>query len=103
MKIARFIASLVFAVALVTTSSYGGTPVTLQQATATFSQTSGDFSVSRAINGTTDDALGWAILPDIKAQTALSDLEVKHINITQKIYFVKYDLVDKIQNIPGKN
>jgi hypothetical protein len=38
--------------------------VGLQNASATFSQTfTGDFSVRRAINGTTDDGLGWAIDP----------------------------------------
>lgn len=38
------------------------TVVGLQNATATFSQTyTGDFSVGRAINGTTADGLGWAI------------------------------------------
>lgn len=38
--------------------------ISLQQATATFSQTSdGDFSVGRAINGTIADGLGWAISP----------------------------------------
>ena len=50
-------------------------PVTLQQATATFSQTTfGDFSVGQAINGTTADNLGWAIesspFANIPAQTA---------------------------------
>jgi hypothetical protein len=45
--------------------------VGLQNATATFSQTSdGDFSVARAINGTTADGLGWAISPHIGNQTA---------------------------------
>jgi hypothetical protein len=45
--------------------------VGLQQPTATFSQTSdGDFSVGRAINGTIADGLGWAISPQIGAQTA---------------------------------
>src|SRR3954469_12016550 len=75
MNIARFLTSLAFVVMMVMASSYGGTPVTLQQATATFSQTSGDFSVSRAINGTTEDGLGWAILPDIKAQTAVFETQ----------------------------
>ncbi len=50
-------------------------PVSLQNATATFSQTFvGDFSVARAINGTTADDLGWAIAPNagtiIPSQTA---------------------------------
>lgn len=46
--------------------------VTLQQATATFSQTEyGDFSVSRAVNGTVGDALGWAIYPLIGPQIAV--------------------------------
>ena len=46
-------------------------PVALQEATATFSQTDGgDFSVGRTINGTTADGLGWAISPEIGAQTA---------------------------------
>ena len=50
--------------------------VPLQNATATFSQTlDGDYSVARAINGTTADDLGWAISPtpfttEIPAQTA---------------------------------
>lgn len=51
-------------------------PVPLQQPTATFSQsTFGDFSVAKAINGTTADNLGWAIELDpfvnITAQTAV--------------------------------
>lgn len=38
--------------------------VGLQNATATFSQTYvGDFSVGRAINGTTADGLGWSMYP----------------------------------------
>jgi hypothetical protein len=51
-------------------------PVTLQQATATFSQTlDGDYSVAKAINGTTADDRGWAISPTpystlIPSQTA---------------------------------
>jgi hypothetical protein len=40
------------------------TGIGLQQATATFSQTyPADYSVGRAINGTTADGLGWAIDP----------------------------------------
>lgn len=43
-------------------SAWAGTPVPLQNATATFSQSYyGDFSVGTAINGTTWDYLGWAI------------------------------------------
>src|SRR6266436_2461978 len=37
--------------------------VGLQQATATFSQSGGDFSVARTIDGTAADGLGWAIDP----------------------------------------
>ena len=48
------------------------TPVLLQQATATFSQTeAGDFSVSKVINGTTQDNLGWAIAREFRNQTAV--------------------------------
>jgi hypothetical protein len=54
-------------------------PVALQQHTATFSQTfSGDFSVSKAIDGTTADNLGWAIAQgaatDLPAQTAVFEM-----------------------------
>ncbi|MBN9689703.1 MAG: PEP-CTERM sorting domain-containing protein [Verrucomicrobia bacterium] len=43
-------------------SASGSTPVSLQNATATFSQTYyGDYSVGTSINGTTWDYLGWAI------------------------------------------
>ncbi|HWI56716.1 MAG TPA: LamG-like jellyroll fold domain-containing protein, partial [Bacillota bacterium] len=46
--------------------------VPLQNPTATFSQTaSGDFSVERAIDGNTDDNLGWAIQFGIGPQTAV--------------------------------
>jgi hypothetical protein len=56
-------------------SSANAVSVYLQQPTATFSQTySGDFSIGRAINGTTADQLGWAVAPDgstsISGQTA---------------------------------
>ena len=45
--------------------------VALQNATATFSQSDGDFSVARTIDGTTADGLGWAIDPqEGAAQTA---------------------------------
>ncbi|HWQ92460.1 MAG TPA: proprotein convertase P-domain-containing protein, partial [Clostridia bacterium] len=50
----------------------GGGPVTLQQPTATWSQTSsGDFSVARAIDGVLGDNLGWAIQFGIADQTAV--------------------------------
>ncbi len=54
-------------------------PVALQQPTATFSQTfSGNFSVSKAIDGTTEDNLGWAIAQgaatDLPAQTAVFEM-----------------------------
>lgn len=47
--------------------------VSLQNATATFSQSAfGDFSIARAINGTTADDLGWAIYPNVStSQTAV--------------------------------
>ncbi len=45
--------------------------VGLQQATATFSQTGGNFSVTTAINGSAADNFGWAIFPNISAQTAV--------------------------------
>ena len=54
-------------------------PVALQQPTATFSQIfSGNFSVSKAIDGTTADNLGWAIAQgaatDLPAQTAVFEM-----------------------------
>src|SRR4029078_5139206 len=56
-------------------SNANAVSVYLQQPTATFSQTySGDFSIGRAINGTTADLLGWSVAPDgstsISSQTA---------------------------------
>jgi hypothetical protein len=58
------------AVSLVSTGE--AAVVNLQQPTATYSQSlSGDFSVGRAINGTTLDNLGWAIQDGIQAQTAV--------------------------------
>jgi hypothetical protein len=46
--------------------------VTLQEATATFSQTDfGPFTVDRAINGTVADDVGWAIYPNIGNQAAV--------------------------------
>ena len=48
-----------------------GTPIPLQQATATFSQTNGDFAVSHAVDGNAVDNLGWAIHPAITDQTAV--------------------------------
>jgi hypothetical protein len=63
--------SLIAICSLATLQLEATTIVGLQQATATFSQTSdGDFSVGRAINGTIADGLGWAISPQIGNQTA---------------------------------
>lgn len=46
--------------------------VTLQQPTATFSQSlSGDFSIARAIDGTSANGSGWGIQDNIVAQTAV--------------------------------
>jgi hypothetical protein len=45
------------------------TAVVLQQATATFSQTTGSRFIDRAINGDLTD--GWAISPNITSQTAV--------------------------------
>src|SRR5262249_22465341 len=43
-------------------NGHSAVPVALQQPTATFSQSEyGDFSVARAIDGTSSDNLGWAI------------------------------------------
>ena len=54
-------AGLVIVLSLATDLAFS-TQVILQQPTATFSQSFvGDFSVARAINGTTADNLGWAI------------------------------------------
>ena len=52
---------------------HAATSVGLQQATATFSQTGGGyFSVETAINGSSDDELGWAIDPhESNPQTAV--------------------------------
>jgi hypothetical protein len=48
-----------------------GNPVTLQNATATFSQTlAANFSVATAIDGSKTNALGWAIQGAIVNQTA---------------------------------
>jgi len=58
-------------------------PVALQSATATFSQNlSADFSVGRAIDGITNDNLGWAIQGGTTNQTAafqtVQDVGFKH-------------------------
>lgn len=54
--------AVVSLISLATLGAHAQVPVPLQNATATFSQTfTGDFSVARAINGTTADNLGWAI------------------------------------------
>jgi hypothetical protein len=45
-------------------------PIPLQQATATFSQTNGDFAVGYAIDGNSIDNLGWGISPVGTNQTA---------------------------------
>jgi hypothetical protein len=59
--VSKILVSICCAIALQAKATTG---VGLQQATATFSQTfTGDFSVGRAINGTTADGLGWAIEP----------------------------------------
>ena len=61
--------------------------IMLQQATATFSQTDfGNFSIARAIDGTTADNLGWAIFPNVAmAQTpvfeAAADVNVASGNV----------------------
>jgi hypothetical protein len=47
-----------------------GTPVTLQQATASFSQSVGDFAPAYSIDGNTIDNRGWGIYPAITNQTA---------------------------------
>ena len=46
-------------------------PISLQQATATFSQTNGDFAVRYAIDGDNADGRGWGIDPQIGPQTAV--------------------------------
>ena len=57
-------------------------PIALQQATATFSQDfSGDFSISKTINGTNSDDLGWAIYPNNGvAQTGVFET-VSNVNL----------------------
>jgi len=62
----------IFAAGLITAISAFAAPVILQNATATFSQTtSGSFAVSAAINGTSVDGQGWAIDPQTGPQTAV--------------------------------
>ncbi len=52
-------------------------PVPLQNATATFSQTSpGTFVVGAAINGTSTDSQGWAIDPQTGPQTAVFETAI---------------------------
>lgn len=61
----RSFASVALLGGLFVTQSSHAVVVSLQEATATFSQSAfGDFSIARAINGTTADDLGWAIYPN---------------------------------------
>ena len=72
-------------------------PVTLQQSTATFSQTAaGGYSVHTSIDGQTGNDLGWALSDDIVAHTAVFET-VEDIGIETGTLF-KFELIQTHSN-----
>jgi hypothetical protein len=75
------------------------TPVLLQNATATFSQTDGNFTVVHAFDGITDDNSGWAIAPQIGNQTAVVETK-ENIGIAGGTVFT-FTFIFNHHSVPG--
>lgn len=97
MSIIHFVVAIAFFHALV---GYSDDLITLQNATATFSQTAGGYyGADTMIDGVLSDNRGWGIYPEIAAQTAVFETadDVGYAAGT----VLTFALVFNVQSVPG--